>query len=238
MKMEPLERSKNVVELGKKLVDQLDLSDDLTAQWMAHYIAERIEFAEKAEPLERAAAQASCAEAIFMLWERRNCLPARMRPFRELDPLLQTLSSINVETATRFRYMSPPSGGLDPEDDGVSNEYLKAAIDLDYSARVLVHYLLSLASENASEAALPWLNAAMEAGANSALEIVLVEFSAAGVARPSADERAQRTLMDKIERLEHFSEVAAAVAADLRRGFTSDGGVADEAVGDDKSPTE
>ena len=38
-----LARSEAVIELGKKLVAQLDADDDLLASWMAHDIAARME---------------------------------------------------------------------------------------------------------------------------------------------------------------------------------------------------
>ena len=43
--MESLDRSKAVIDLGKKLVAELKLGDDMMAQWMAHFIAERMDAA-------------------------------------------------------------------------------------------------------------------------------------------------------------------------------------------------
>lgn len=37
--MESLDRSKAVIELGKRIVAGLTLGDDVTAQWMAHLAA-------------------------------------------------------------------------------------------------------------------------------------------------------------------------------------------------------
>ena len=65
--MESLERSSAVIDLGKRLIAQLKLGDDETAQWMAHALAERIQDAENACPEGRVAAQNSCAELVFQL---------------------------------------------------------------------------------------------------------------------------------------------------------------------------
>ena len=46
--MESLDRSKAVIELGKRIVAGLTLGDDVTAQWMAHLVAEKISAAENA----------------------------------------------------------------------------------------------------------------------------------------------------------------------------------------------
>src|ERR1035437_1694863 len=101
--MESLERSSAVIDLGKRLVARLKLGDDETAQWMAHALAERIHDAENAPPEGRAAAQSSCAELVFLLWERRYSLPSQLRPLKKLEPLLRTLDSLDASNGPRFR---------------------------------------------------------------------------------------------------------------------------------------
>lgn len=215
--MESLDRSKAVIDLGKRLVAELNLGDDTMAQWMAHLIAERMNSAESAPPDERASAQDACAQVIFEFWAHRNTLPSYIRPFRELEPLLQTLASLDVHSGTRFRYFSQhPS---DDELEGAEiqgSQILKAAVNLDYSARVLVQYLLSSASESVGDKVIPWLNAAINAEADVVLEARVVEFVTAGAELPGADEVARKALLDKIEKLEAFSQLATAVATELR----------------------
>lgn len=63
--MESLERLSAVIDLGNRLVAQLKLGEDETAQWMAHTLAERIKLAEDSPSEERGAAQTSCAELVF-----------------------------------------------------------------------------------------------------------------------------------------------------------------------------
>ena len=52
-----------IVNLGRRLVAQLDCKDDLLASWMSHYIAELIDNVEKAPADMRTAAQQACAAA-------------------------------------------------------------------------------------------------------------------------------------------------------------------------------
>lgn len=215
--MESLDRSKAVIDLGKRLVADLNLGDDIMAQWMAHLIAERMDAAESASPEERASAQDSCAQVIFELWAHRNSLPSHIRPFRELEPLLQTLASLDVDSGLRFRYF--PNHPSDEELGGAEiqgSQLLKAAVNLDYSARVLIQYLLSSVAESVGDKVIPWLDAAVNAKADAVLEARVVEFVTAGAKLPGVDEVAQKALLDKIEKLEAFSQLATAVVAELR----------------------
>lgn len=215
--MESLDRSKAVIDLGKLLVTELNLGDDPLAQWMAHAIAERINTAERASPEARASAQDACMQAILSLWEHRNSLPSHIRPFRELDPLLRTLDSLDVDSGTRFRYFRRHPSVEELESAGLSrNRFLEAAVDVDYSARVLIQYLLSAAAKEATEKVIPWLDAAIDAEADAALELRIVEFVSGGARAPDAEEIARKALLDKIDKLEKFSQLATAAAADLR----------------------
>ena len=215
--MESLDRSKAVIELGKRLVAELNLGDDIMAQWMAHLIAERMDAAESASPEERASAQDACAQVIFELWAHRDSLPSHLRPFRELEPLLQTLASLDVDSGPRFRYF--PRHPSDEELEGAEtqgSQLLKAAVNLDYSARVLIQYLLSSVAESVGNKVIPWLDAAVNAKADAVLEARVVEFVTAGAKLPGADEVAHKALLDKIGKLEVFSQLATAVAEELR----------------------
>lgn len=215
--MESLDRSKAVINLGKRLVAELNHGDDIIAQWMAHLIAERMDAAESAPQEERTSAQNACAQLIFELWEHRNNLPSHIRPFRELEPLLQTLASLDVDNGPRFRYFPqhPSDEELKSTETGAS-KLLLAALNLDYSARVLIQYLLSSAVESVGDKVIPWLESAIDAEADTSLEKRIVEFATAGSKLPRADKASQKPVLDKIEKLETFSQLAIAVATDLR----------------------
>jgi hypothetical protein len=83
--MESLDRSKAVIDLGKRIVTGLKLGDDVVAQWMAHLVAEKIFAAEQAPEDTRDIAENACVETILKLWANRYALPPYMRPLRELS---------------------------------------------------------------------------------------------------------------------------------------------------------
>jgi hypothetical protein len=215
--MESLDRSKAVIDLGKRLVIELKLGDDMLAQWMAHLIAERMDAAEHASSELRDSAQNACREAILTLWKHRNNLPSHIRPFKELDPVIQTLASLDVNSGSRFRYIS--HSPVAEELDGVAvnqKPFLDTALNLDYSARVLIQYLLSAASKDAAEKASSWLDLTINAEADAVLELRVVEFVSDGVTSPDGEEIARDALLDKIQKLEAFSQLATTVISELR----------------------
>lgn len=213
--MESLERSSAVIELGKRLVTQLELGDDESAQWMAHALAERIKAAENAPPEKQVVAQSSCAELVFQLWERRYSLPTQLRPLKSLEPLLRTLNSLDTTSGPRFRFMQERPADM-KINEGVEKT-LDLAMKLDDAARILVQYFLATAAEQASEETQPWIQSAIDAGADVSLEVRVIRFVDSGLDRSSeAAKMAKEALNDKIQKLEVFASLAAALAKDLR----------------------
>ena len=213
--MESLERSRAVIELGKRLIEQLKLEDDETTQWMAHVLAERIHDAESAPPEDRITAQNSCAELVFHLWARRYSLPARLRPFKNLEPLLRTLDRLDASNGSRFRFMHEPPADVEVEEDVAM--MLSLAVKLDDAARILVQYFLAMAAEQASQELEPWIQSAVDAEADVALEARIINFVDSGLDCSLDDAKfARETLKDKIQKLETFASLAASHAADLR----------------------
>lgn len=230
--MESLERSSAVIDLGKRLVTHLKLGDDELAQWMAHALAERIKDAENAPPEKRVAAQSSCAELVFQLWERRYSLPNQLRPLKSLEPLLRTLNSLDTTIGPRFRFMQERPADM-KVDEGIEKT-LDLAMKLDDAARILMQYFLATAAEQASEETQPWIQSAIDAGADMSLEVRVVRFVDSGLDRSSeAAKIAKEALNDKIQKLEVFASLAAALAKDLR---AKHGLLTDEA--DDSEPND
>lgn len=144
--MVPLKRSKAVVDLGKKLVEQLDAQEDLVAAWIAHRIAEQIDAAEKASGEAKAKADHELKEQIFELWKRRSTWPRHLRPFDSLEPILRAISSLQIDGEDR-RYVPRSLRGSDqPEEDGEAKRLLDLALGIDYTARVLIQWCLQLAA--------------------------------------------------------------------------------------------
>lgn len=213
--MESLERSRAVIELGKRLVAQLKIGDDELAQWMAHMLAERIHNAETASPEDRLAAQNSCAELVLQLWAQRYSFPPRLRPLAKLEPLLRTLDALDATNGPRFRFMHEPPADI-KVDEGVA-KLLSLAVNLDDASRILVQYFLASAAEVASEESKPWIQSAVDAEADVTLEVRIIRFLNSGLDRDAEEAKlARETLLDKIQKLESFASLATAHAADLR----------------------
>jgi len=204
--MESLDRSRAVIKLGMRLVTELKISDDSLAQWMAHFIAERIDAVEHASPENRALAQDACASAIFNLWEHRNSLSRDIRPFREIEPLLKTLESLDTDGEARCRYLPTRSEG---------EEIDSAALSIDYAARVLIKSILQAAGQDAVKKSVPLVEDAASADVDVVLEQHLMAFLSEkksgalnGVLRSS--------LVEKIEKLDVLSQMAGTLASELR----------------------
>lgn len=213
--MESLERSRAIIDLGKRLIAQLKLGDDELSQWMAHMLAERIHNAETASPEDRIAAQNSCAGLVFQLWAQRYSLPPRLRPLAKLEPLLRTLDALDATNGPRFRFMHQRPPDVEIEED--VEKLLGLAMKVDDASRILVQYFLAAAAEQASEESKPWIQSAVDAEADVTLEVRIIGFVNGGLDRASDEAKfARELLLDKIQKLETFASLATAHAADLR----------------------
>ena len=94
--MAKLSRSNATLELGRRLVAQLDEGDFLGA-WMAHHIADLILQAETFSSADQVAAMSVCRAAVLELWERRRSFPRGRRPFDSFDPVLRAIAALDVD---------------------------------------------------------------------------------------------------------------------------------------------
>lgn len=222
--MESSDRSKAVIELGKRIVAGLTLGDDVTAQWMAHLVAEKISAAEDASESARDSAAAECVDVILKLWSHRYTLPPYMRPLRELDPLLRILKYLGVNEADELRYfVTPPSC---EHLDGATEDEKKLfefAIGIDHSARELIRYTLSVAAEKSVNRVKPWLEETLKSGLEATVELRVSEFVAEGLLEHQ-EKTKQQAVLNRIDRMESFAEAALLLAADLRKTLPQDTG--------------
>lgn len=220
--MESLDRSKAVIELGKRIVAGLKLGDDVTAQWMAHLVAEKISAAEDAPETVRDAAVAECVNVILKLWAHRYTLPPYMRPLRELDPLLRTLNSLGVNEADELRFfMRPPSS---EELEGATEDEKKLfefAIGIDHAARELIRHALSVAAERSIDVVKPWLDEAVKGSLEATVELRISRFVAEGLLE-TQEKAKQQAMLDRIDRLENFAKIALFLAGDMRKTLPQD----------------
>jgi hypothetical protein len=220
--MESLDRSKAVIELGKRIVAGLKLGDDITAQWMAHLVAEKISAAEDAPETVRDAASAECVDVILKLWAHRYTLPPYMRPLRELDPLLRTLNSLGINGADELRFFArPPSS---EEFEGATEDektLFEFAIGIDHAARELIRHALSVAAERSIDVVKPWLEEAVKGRMEATVELRISSFVAEGLLESQEKDKHQ-AMLDRIDRLENFAKAALFLAGDMRKTLPQD----------------
>lgn len=226
--MESLDRSKAVIELGKRIVAGLKLGDDVTAQWMAHLVAEKISAAENAPETVRDAAMAECVDVIQKLWAHRYTLPPYMQPLRELDPLLRTLNSLGVNETDELRFFArPPSS---EELEGATEDEKKLfefAIGIDHAARELIRHVLSVAAERSVDVVKPWLEEAFKGSLDATVELRISKFVVEGLLK-SQEKAKQQAIRDRIDRLENFAKVSLSLAEDMRKTLPQDSEESDD----------
>lgn len=217
-----LTRSEAVIALGKRLAAELDDDDDLLASWLAHYIAEQIEAAENAPPHEKSQRQQACAETILQLWHHRNVLPQHLRPLGEIEPVLRTLASLDVEQPDYRYHRDALRAAAVAEADETTKHWLDLAIGIDYTARLLIQFALRAAAEHAASNAQSWVELATQAAAEEGADRALVRFilDSDGGREPVEDYEKAR-LKDRLSRLDAFVELASARAAELRAQLDS-----------------
>jgi len=226
--MESLERSKAVIALGKRLVASLAEEDDLTAEWMAHLIAERMDAVEQAPPAEKAAAEDACAHAIYRLWSHRFSAPRGVNLLHEAEPIARALASLDPERK-EFRFFSEAMGLAKAEDLKSPNDWLKLALQLDRSCRDLIHFALKRGADGgmASEEFKDVLEQVLNAEADVHFEVRLVSFVLDND-QENVDEQerlsrlADRIRWEKATRLEQFAAFSTQLAGELKEGLSEE----------------
>jgi|TARA_R110002073_G_scaffold212560_3_gene372894 hypothetical protein len=154
--MESLETQQSVINLGKRLINNFkdDEVDEITA-WMCNYIAEKILLAEQTDNEDT---KQECFDTILKLWERHSSFPDGKRPFENLEPVLETLNSLNPSNQNN-RYLSNPFAQLSSGKDGNDlNSWLKMTKVLDKNARILIYFCINQAiKETIDEDTKNWL---------------------------------------------------------------------------------
>lgn len=209
-------RSDAVLRLGKALVSELglDRSVDTLARWMAHYLAELIERAERAAPEEKTDRLSECCRAIMDLWQHRSVLPDGLRPFEDVEPILRALESLDPED-DRFRYFRSARPD-EPKDDREveAKKWLDLAEGADFSAKMLIRYCLAQAAHHALDKSQAWVKMAEDAGLHGGAESIVIQFIAAELESP--DERERKRLEEKISRIDGFVAAATGLTDALR----------------------
>jgi hypothetical protein len=225
---ESSEIQERIINLGKALVEELDLEDsvDTLARWMAHYVAEQIVTAENTTGDEKFHAEQHCFETILKLWQHRSSLPTGHRPFENFESIFRALERLDPESSRPFYYSHPPFRASESGDaaKGMQDDVQKwtnLALGIDRTARILIRFAFSQATLSAAdEKTSSWLENAVKLTNSDDLSIV------ARLLPTDLDDQDEETLeqirqahekdlRSKIEKLDFFTKVSSLLHAAL-----------------------
>jgi hypothetical protein len=95
--MEKSKQSQEIIDLGKKLVEEFNSSGrcTTTTRWMAHYVAELIDRIEtEKSQAQKKVLQKECCEVILKLWGNRNNFVDDVKPLANLKEPLSVLRAL------------------------------------------------------------------------------------------------------------------------------------------------
>jgi hypothetical protein len=161
--MENSETQKRVINLGKMLVEEINLGSesDTLSLWMAHFIAEQISIVENATGDERCEAEKRCFDTILKFWQHRAFFPRGQRPFDDFEPVFRALARLDAESRPSYFFAEPDSRSKGSENFGKEDdvqEWLDIAKGVDRTARIFIEYAFRQAALNAiDEKTLTWI---------------------------------------------------------------------------------
>lgn len=202
--MESLETQQRVINLGKHLIDNFkdDEVDEITA-WMCNYIAEKILLAEQTNNEDT---KQECFDTILKLWERHSSFPDGKRPFENIEPILQTLNSLNPGNQNN-RYLPNSFAQFSSDkDDTDLNSWLKMTKVLDKNARILIFFCIDQAiKETIDENTKSWLNEISQLLEDP---IISFRFLYPDEDKSKANQEKIESLRDKLAIIEEFKSLS------------------------------
>lgn len=219
-------QSEAVAALGERIVADLGLDEsvDTLSRWMAHYIAELLQEAAAATGDSRQTKQAQLHDAILTLWARRFELPAGKRPFRDFEPILRALASLDPNPAPS-RYLSPSRQPA--SESGESEEarrWIALANTLDHTSKLLIDYCLASAADAALDKCAEWVELARKAGAADSFEFFVVDFIKDErdlMKEVGSSSHQRQVLEDRHAKLEELLSSARTLMADIKNRLAS-----------------
>ena len=221
-RMENSTRFDEILTLGKKIVEELDLngSVDTLGRWMVHYISELIYDVENANAEDKNQKRQVCAEAIINLWHHRQKLPNGSYPFERIEPVLRTLENLDPDNDTP-RYFRVVRESAVTEDNSQSTQSWFDIIDgLDFTAKMLIRYCLSQAIESSSNKLKKWVSLAEQAGLDDEEDVQVIRFILS--ADESSDEKEPEEIdkeknQKRLKKLEAFLQLGNELASELKK---------------------
>lgn len=207
------------MNLGKALVKELKLDPgvDTLARWMAHYIGEQIEIAERATGVEKREAEERCFKTILKLWSHRSAIPGESRPFVNFEPILRTLKRLDPENDRRY-FFEDRADIPDSITDELK-EWLDVAKGIDEAARVWLKYVFKQAALAATdESTIEWLENTAALQEKDHFSVIFRELhNDIENFRDGKVQKDRSKLNSNIKKLEAFAELNQILLTEYRR---------------------
>ena len=217
--MEKSEQFNKTIELGKKIVRELELDPgcDTLGRWMAHHLAQLIIKAEDGPEEDKRTAQQECRAAILELWEHILAAPTASKAFRDLEPVFATIKALNPDERPYF-YQAHAQKVVDNSDlTETAKAWLNLSRGIDYSARLLIQVCIERVVNETSGEIKEWIKLASDAEAGE-LPIVRVIHQLEDQndnTKRSAEER-RKKLRERLDRLNGLVQMSEALAKDIK----------------------
>lgn len=185
---------------------------------MAHHVAELVEDARTADPEARLEKGEACRRAILDLWEYLHVLPTGSRPFRELEPVMRAVESLDPESPIPRHYRSVMPVPTQGNESSETQKWIHAAQELDWTAKILIGFCLAEAAQEAHDKAQEWVKLAEKAGLEDHITGIVVRFIAGTTDRiqePEMKDALIQTISDRKNRLEKFTSISNSIIAEL-----------------------
>ena len=221
--MEQSEQQRAILELGKLLVKELGLekSVDTLSRWMAHYVAEKIKYAEALpEGVKKKNAEKECFSLVLDLWKHRWHYKPDRQPLRNFNQLFTILENLDPEKEEPYSVRLSNTQSEEGDDNSFEPSNLKnlspLALQVDKVARIWIDYLLrDAASKAKNEKIKKIINRAVKLPDSTdarIIQIVLADTMADDDTKPFDQEEWDRkskisTLNRRIEELQKFKKV-------------------------------
>ncbi len=148
--------SMEVVKLGEKLVEELELSssNDTLGKWMSHHLAElltRVEHADNAE--EKKTAEKECTELILQVWSHRAALPLGRIPLESFNAIASSIHKLHKDTKCYYHDPLSTRGEI----SGAVQEWLSLVDEFEALAHKVINECFRKAIEAAEGEEEEWL---------------------------------------------------------------------------------
>lgn len=185
---------------------------------MAHYLAEKMDVAERSAGDEKAHAEQECFETILRLWSHRREMPDGRRPFEVIENAVSVLDRLDPNRPSYFYHRGIFEAAQDERqtEESAEHAWLKLAEVFDRGARVMIEHCIRMAVAQSVRKDLKWIELAQSLCGAQAMEIVFIERILSDGERLTERKRSiQDHWSTKIDQLRAFVEMAKVLEEDF-----------------------